>query len=205
MSRREALNARLRTAPRTSKLASLRRVAAADRRRADSQAANARALRATARQLRSAWHGKNTAHQTACASAQLPTTPDELTSVRTAAETAAIACEQLARRLADLTGRVQRRLAAVAQVRGATAVRVTAEATADQDWLASQSADAEFAAVRENVGRDAERVRAELRVAEEHSEATVIALRKAREDEADLGAEGSRRRAGREAFPRQGR
>jgi hypothetical protein len=103
-----------------------------------------------------------------------------------AAETAARACEQLAGRLAELSGRAERHHAQANRVGEATAARVTAEESADRDWRAWQRADAEFAALSENVGRDAARVRAELRAAEDQHQATVNALRDARNHEAHL-------------------
>jgi uncharacterized protein (TIGR02680 family) len=183
---RETLSAHLRTAPRTSELASLRSVAAAHRRRADGVTENARALRGAAQRLRTAWHDKNKAHEMACASARLPTAPDELADVRTAADMAARACDQLIGRLAELSRRAELHRAETGRVRNAAAQRAAAEEAADRDWQAWQRADAEFAALSENVGRDAARVRAELRAAENQHGATIAALRKAREDEGSL-------------------
>jgi len=180
---RKALSACLRTAPRSSDLSTLRSVAASGRRRADGAAATARELRGTARQLRTAWHNQYKAHEMACAGAQLPTAPDELATVRVAAETAAGACVQLAVRLAELSGRAERHRAQADRVGKATETRDTAEESADRDWQAWQRADAEFAALSENVGRDAARVRAELRAAEDQHRATVGALRDARGQE----------------------
>ena len=189
---RSVLNAHLRTAPRTSELAGLRAVATASWRRADAEAVTARALRGTARQLRTAWHDKNKAHELACASAQLPASPDELSDAQITAETAARACEQLAGRLTELTARADRHRAAVGRADSAATERATAEEAADRDWRAWQRADAGFAALSENVGRDAERVRAELRAAEKELAATGAVLRKTRADEGLAGRQAAK-------------
>jgi uncharacterized protein (TIGR02680 family) len=186
---RNALTAHLGTTPRTSKLTRLRAIAAEDARHADDAAAESRAGRAKASDLRSRWHAANVAHEAACAAHQLPVSADDLIDVRHASETAARACEELARRFGDMAACTEHHEAALGRALDAAAERTTAEEAADRDWYTWQNAHAELTARRANADLDPDRVRANLRTAEKEYEETVGALDQARRDGASISAQ----------------
>jgi hypothetical protein len=112
----EALSAHPRPAPRSTALSSARTLAEAEARRADRLANDARQARTRATEARTAWHAATLRHEQECTAFGLPTGVDELATVRQAAADAARACEQLAGRLGELAGRLDRHHAAQTRV-----------------------------------------------------------------------------------------
>jgi hypothetical protein len=181
-----AVEGHLRSAPRTNELSRLRAEAAAVARQAGSAAQEARRKRSQASEQRIAWQRQQQDHQQACAAFGLPTGLDELAAVRQAAKDAARSCELFAGRLGELAVRIDRHQSAVAGAAERAALRQGDEQAADQHWGSWRSADAEFAALKENVGREAAKVNADLRMAEEQLRGVLADLRVARDSDTKL-------------------
>jgi uncharacterized protein (TIGR02680 family) len=184
-----SLDRHLQDAPRTGDLRRARAKAAAAASQAVKAAEEARRLRNQAANQRSAWHREQQRHEEACAAFGLPTAAAQLAVVRQAAKDAARSCEQLAGRLGELAGRIERHQTALATAAARATRRQTEEEAADQHWATWQGADAEFAALKENVGRVAALVNADLRQAEEQLSDTQRDLRQARETDTRLAGD----------------
>lgn len=185
--RRHGLTAHLRTAPRTTTLIRWRVVAADDEARSGSTAAQARTLRATATDERTAWHGAHSTHKGLCTAAGLPISVEELMRIQRAAEDAARACQDLADRLGELITRLADHRAALDRAEKATHGRRTAESTAHEDWATWQREETELATIQKTIGAEAERVQARLRTAGAELQQAITELNSARDAERDAG------------------
>lgn len=161
-----ALDAHLRTAPRSQAVAAAQALAKEAARQAERLAATHRQLRETAARLRREWSSAMNEHQTACASFALPYTSKELNAVKNATALAAQACDTAASALVALHNQVKAHGQALRQVTEAVERRVEAEAAAENEWREWYQEEAEFAAVKQHIGAEAARIRAELREAE---------------------------------------
>jgi uncharacterized protein (TIGR02680 family) len=181
--RRQGLTAHLRTAPRTTTLARRRAVADDDDARRNFTAARARALRATATEARTAWHGAQSTHASLCTAAGLPSGVEELLRIQRAAEDAARACQDLVERLGELITRLSHHRAALERVEKAADGRRTAESAAHEDWATWQREETELAAIQKTIGSAAAQVREHLRTAEAECQKATTELEQARDAE----------------------
>ncbi|MCZ2810119.1 TIGR02680 family protein [Modestobacter sp. VKM Ac-2979] len=182
-----ALDARLRTAPRSAGLDKARGLAAAAQVRSAKAATAVTSARSRAGQLRQAWHADHSRHVDACRSAGLPTGVEELRAMQLAATTAAESCKQLSVRLGELAAALTRHAAATGAAGRVGDERRAAEAAAERLIAEWRTAAAEYAALRESVGAEVSAVRLRLRTAETELEQVKTDLAAARAAEGDLG------------------
>jgi len=184
---REALEAHLRTAPRSQPVLTARALAADADIRARRAATAYREARETASRLRLEWSRALTVHRAACAGFGLPHRADELAVVEGRAREAARRCDVAAGALTALRRCLDAQAAALVRVEQARGEREVAERDAEADWRTWHGEAAEFAAVKDNIGAGAARIRADLRAAEKALRHCSAELSAARQRETEIG------------------
>ncbi|MEV4173874.1 TIGR02680 family protein [Nonomuraea sp. NPDC049709] len=168
---RRTLDTHVRSAPRSQPVQTARVVLTGAVKRVEKAEAEFRKARGEAVELRREWTAALTAHREACAAFGLPTTVDELDTVRDRLRKAGRRCESTRQFIAELRHRVDLHNKAVAEAHAAREQRHDAEVTAERQWATWHGEASELAALKANVGAAAERVRAELKAAESSLEA----------------------------------
>jgi len=168
---RHALEAHVRTAPRSSELARRRTEAAIAVRNAVDARTEAVRVRTQAETKRRAWAAARDEHRATCDSQGLPYDVDPLSELRGTVEGAAQKAQDVLSRLGTLQQRITRHEGTAAGLTADTERRLDAEARSTVAWETWHGEAAEFAALQENVGASAEQVRRTLRETEtEHVE-----------------------------------
>lgn len=188
-SQRAALDAHLRTAPRSQNLSTARALAGQAAMRARTADAQARELRGAAQHLRREWTSALTDHRAACASFSLPDTARELADTERNARDAAHRTHLVTGQMQVVGGTVAARLKALSRLARARADRERTEVDAQGDWRIWHEADAEFSAIKENVGAEADQVRTELQSAEAERKTIDSELDRERKKESQLASQ----------------
>ena len=183
---REALDAHVRTAPRSQDVVTARALAADIAVRAGKATTAWLQLRSQAERLRATWTAALNEHRALCGQFALPHTTNELTAAQRCAADAARMVETLAGAVQTLQRAVGIHAQALARAAGATGEREQAEADGESDWCVWHAQEAEFSAVKDNIGADAAKVRAELRGAETALREVQRELRTTRASESKL-------------------
>jgi hypothetical protein len=187
VAQQEALEAHLRSAPRSGALATARALAANESVRAGRLATAARDKRDQAQRLRREWVRARDEHRAACREFDLPATSDELDKVIRALHDAVAGSDRAVRQLRNFIDRVAAHQRALETVVPARDEREQAEQAADSDWATWHEEASAFAALKDNVGADAAKVRGELHGAEKQLQECRVELRAARRLESGLG------------------
>ena len=161
-----AISAHLRAAPASGPLALARSRTADSATRALRLRQTATALGAAAVAARTKWKAAEAAHHDSCDHLDLPYEPDALADVKAAATAAAGACSTAGTALSTLDARRTRHTADLAALPEGTGRRVDAETEAGAAWGQWHANCVEFAALTQNLGAEAEAVRAALALAE---------------------------------------
>jgi uncharacterized protein (TIGR02680 family) len=161
----QAISTHLRRAPRSDQLAVARARTADQGARAMKARQDATALGAAATEARTAWKAAEVAHHDNCDRLDLPYEPDALGDVKAVAQEAAVACVTTATALAALDVRRAKHQVALAGLDAGTQRRVGAETEADLAWSGWHAKSAEFVALTQNLGQEAEAVRVNLAAA----------------------------------------
>ncbi len=168
----KAISTHLRRAPRSDQLAVARARTVDQSARAMKARQDATALGAAAAEARTAWKAAEVAHHDNCDRLDLPYEPDALGDVKAVAQEAAAACVTTSTALAALDARRDKHQVALAGLDAGTQRRVGAEAEADVAWSGWHAKSAEFVALTQNLGQEAEAVRNNLATAEgKHADA----------------------------------
>lgn len=185
--REQQLDSHLRTAPRTRQLTQARADAAAQAQHARNTTGKAARLHAEAEGMRRDLDARRRQHAEMCRASGLPTGVEELATARQAAESAAGSCARLADGFTHLGECIDRHIRGVSEVQKATANRMKAESTADEDWALWHHEAAELSALRETIGADPEAVFTRLKTAEDEARRTKRTLSDTRKVEGELG------------------
>ncbi|GAA2285108.1 TIGR02680 family protein [Nonomuraea roseoviolacea subsp. roseoviolacea] len=163
---RRAVDAHIRSAPRSQPVQTAHVVHMRAVKRVESAEATFRKARGEASELRRTWTEALSTHREACAGFGLPITVNELDTVRDQLREAGRACESTHGRLTELQRRISLHEKALIETRTARERRNDAEVAAERQWATWHGEASELAALKANVGAAAERVRAELSAAE---------------------------------------
>jgi Putative exonuclease SbcCD, C subunit len=183
---RNRLVEHLRTSPRSQALATARSLATKEAQRASNAAAEHHGLYRTAVALRQEWVAGLSTHRNNCAGFGLPTTPDELRSVRGHCEEAVRSVHNAEVMLQALDRASALHEQALAKVASTSAKRDKAETEADSHWRTWHDEEAELAAIRQSVGVAAADTKNRLRIAEAQLSSTRTGVKSARETASKL-------------------
>lgn len=184
---RALVTGHVRTAPTSTELRKVRTIAAVAGARVAKTAAQARDARQAAARLRTKWATADATHRSICDAQALPYDTGALSAVQSTTSDAARATARLAEEVGRLHTAQERWAGQHPALDAARQRRREAEEHAEQEHARYAGEHAEFAALKDAVGRQAEEVRQRLKDAEENHRLSTAQLKTLRDKVVDLG------------------